>query len=386
MFLSTEQKAELEATCVHLAQAGKGISACDESTRTINPRFEKVGVEPTEERRRAYRQLLFEAPGSSEFLTGAILDPETVYQKSSTDGRTFPAVLKSLGILPGVKPSLTVYKLPGTGGETVMQGLDSLSLRAAEYRAAGCLFAKWRSPLTIDTASGKPSELAIESNCRDLARYALICQSEGLVPLVEPDVVLKGEHTLETAVEVNGRVHAALFKAMADHDVYMEGALFKVNMVCPGKDCPVAYSVDDIATANLLVLRRSLPVAIRSVNFLSGGQSLEACAARLNAMNQLKQKRGACSAPWNLSFSWSACVQLPLFDLCLTEDYSGDEAGFPRAAMQALYLNNLSVAASAASGTHTPAPGDGDHKPAGKPKKDAAAEGESEAKKRKVVA
>ena len=144
----------------------------------------------------------------------------------------------------------------------------------------------------------------------------------------------------------------------------MEGALFKVNMVNPGKDCPNPVSVDTIAAANLLVLRRSLPVAIRSVNFLSGGQSLEDCAARLAAMNRLKQQKGGDRfAPWNLSFSWSACIQLPLFDLCKTEEFSGDEAGMPRAAMQALYLKNLKVAADAAKGVHTPAPGDGDHKP-----------------------
>ena len=244
-----------------------------------------------------------------------------------------------------------------------MQGLDSLAVRAAEYRAAGCVFAKWRSPLTIDGASGKPSELAIEANCRDLARYALICQSVGLVPLVEPDVVLTGTHTLEVAVEVNARVHAALFKAMADYGVYMEGALFKVNMVNPGNSCPVPYSVDAIAAANLGVLRRSLPVAIRSVNFLSGGQSLDDCAARLNTMNTLKQQRGVCSAPWNLSFSWSACIQLPLFQLCKTEDFSADEAGMPTQAMQELYLKNLKIASDAALGKLTLAPGAGDHTP-----------------------
>ena len=222
-FLSSEDKLALEAVVKHIAQTGKGISACDESGRTINPRFEKVGVEPSEDKRRAYRQCLFEAEGASEFISGAILDPETVYQKSSA-GVPLPKVLTNRGILPGVKPSLTVYKLPGTDGETVMQGLDSLAERLLEYKAQGCVFAKWRSPLTIDIAAGKPSQLAVECNMRDQARYALICQSVGIVPIVEPDLVLAGTHTLEDAIEINVRVNNVLFGAMADHGVHLDGA------------------------------------------------------------------------------------------------------------------------------------------------------------------
>ena len=160
-WLSDEAKAELEAVVEHIGQPGKGISACDESGRTINPRFEKVGITASEERRRAYRQALFEADGASDYITGAILDPETVFQTTPA-GVPLPMVLKARGILPGVKPSLTVYKLPGCDGETVMQGLDSLAERLREYKAAGCVFAKWRSPLNVDIAAGKPSQLAIE--------------------------------------------------------------------------------------------------------------------------------------------------------------------------------------------------------------------------------
>ena len=214
-WLSASQRAELEAVVAHIGQPGKGISACDESGRTIDPRFKKVGVEPSEERRRAYRQCLFEAEGAPDLISAAILDPETVFQ-SSTEGVPLPQLLKARGILPGVKPSLTVFKLPGCDGETVMQGLDSLAERLKEYKKAGCVFAKWRSPLTIDVAKGKPSSLAIEANMRDQARYALICQAEGIVPIVEPDLVLTGTHTLEDAVEINVRVLNVLFGSLAE--------------------------------------------------------------------------------------------------------------------------------------------------------------------------
>lgn len=360
-FLSAEQKRALVAVCEQIGAPGKGITACDESGRTINPRFEKVGVAPTEERRRAYRQMLFEAPGCAEFVSGAILDPETVYQKSTTTGLTFPATLAQLGIACGVKPSLTVYTLPGTGGETVMQGLDSLSIRCAEYKAAGCVFAKWRAPLTIDAAKGQPSPLAIDSNMRDLARYALICQEAGLVPIVEPDVVLAGAHTLEAAIEANVRVWSSLFRALTEHGVFTEGVVFKVNLVNPGKACPTPYSAEQIAEANLNALRRTLPVAVGTVNYLSGGQSLADATARLDAINRLKAARGGPRyAPWNLSFSWSAAIQLPLFELCRTEP--ADESGMPRAAMQALYVEELKLASDAALGRHKRAAGDGDHK------------------------
>lgn len=347
-WLSVGAKEELEGVVRAIAVPGKGISACDESGRTINPRFENVGVTATEEMRRVYRETLFRAEGATDFLTAVIMDPETVFQKAD-DGTPFPELLKSRGLLAGVKPSLTVYQLPGTSGETCMQGLDSLALRCREYKAAGCSFAKWRSPLQIDVAKGTPSALAIETNMRDLARYALICQAEGLVPIVEPDLVLKGAHALDDAVEANARVNMELFRALADYGVHMEGCVLKTNLVNPGKDCGLAYTVEDIADANLRVLRRVLPVAINSVNYLSGGQTLEEAAARLSAINKLKQRRGGDKyAPWNLSFSWSACIQLPLFQLCKTEQ--PDASGLPRAKIQELYVANLKIASQAALG------------------------------------
>lgn len=349
--LSAARKAELEAICAAIGQAGKGITACDEGPGTIGSRFENVGVTNTEENRRAYRQMLFETPGANKYLSAAILDPETLYQKSSTSGKLFPQVLSELGIVPGVKPHLKVYALPGQSGATVMQGLDSLAVRLQEYKAAGCKFAKWRSPIDIDIANGQPSELTIETNMKDLARYALICQDVGLVPIVEPDISLKGDHDLETAVRVNLKVQSMLFKSMLDHGVYMEGALLKSNMVNPGKKCKTNYTVDELAIANLQVFRRCFPTAMVSANFLSGGQSLADACARLDAINKHKSAKD----PWNLSFSWSAALQMPLFELCR------GKKELPLKEMGDLYLRELEMAGASALGTYKRNGKEGDH-------------------------
>ncbi|KAG8459667.1 hypothetical protein KFE25_003119 [Diacronema lutheri] len=349
--LSVAQKAELAEIARLVARPGKGLTACDEGPLTVGARFEKVGITNSEETRRAYRQMLFETPGAEQYLSGAILDPETLYQKSSTSGDFFPQVLSDRGIVPGVKPHLKVYALPGCGGETVMQGLDSLAARCAEYRKAGARFAKWRSPLEI--RDGQISRLAIEANMHDLARYALICQAEGLMPIVEPDISLAGDYDLETAVRLNVEVQAELYKAMIDHGVYMEGATLKPNMVNPGKACTTKYTCEQIGQANIDVLSRVFPCAMPGANFLSGGQSLENAAARLSAINKAK---GGC--PWNLSFSWSQALQLPLMELCKGTGELQLEA------MSELYLSELKIAGAAALGQYEPPlPGAGDHKP-----------------------
>ena len=349
-FLSAVQKEALEATAAALATRGKGITACDESAGTIGKRFEAVGIENTEENRRQYRQMLFTAVGSEEYLCGAILDPETLYQKSD-GGTLFPQVLNNRQIVPGVKPHLKVYILPGTGGDTVMQGLDSLAIRCKEYYTAGARFAKWRSPIQIDVSAGRPTDLAIKTNMSDLARYALICQSEGLVPIVEPDIVLNGSHTLEESVKVNTKVLAELFKSMIDHGVYMPGATLKTNIINPGKDCPISYSVEDIAKANVSVLESTFPVAMKTLNYLSGGQTLMDAAARLSAINKANK-----NGPWNLSFSWSAAFQLPLFELC-----KGKGGLLQLDDMSKLYVDELKIAAAASKGEWDGAPW-GDHK------------------------
>lgn len=348
--LTKSQKLELEKTAAAVATPGKGITACDEGPGTIGARFDAVGIENTEENRRKYRQMLFEADGCNDYLSAAILDPETLYQKSSTNDKLFPSVLTERGIVPGIKPHLKIYELPGTNGDTVMQGLDSLALRAREYYDAGARFAKWRSPLVIDVANGCPTDLAIRANMHDLARYALICQSEGLMPIVEPDVSLSGRHTLEQAVDVNVRVQAELFKAMVDHGVYMAGSTLKPNIINPGRDCEESYSVEEIAEANIFVLEQAFPVAMKGANYLSGGQSLEDAAARLSAINKAKGK-----GPWNLSFSWSQALQLPLLDLCKGKgELQLDE-------MSKLYVDELKIAGAAARGEWEGKEGDGDH-------------------------
>jgi len=349
-FLSNAQKLALENTAAAVATPGKGITACDEGPGTIGLRFEAVGVENTEENRRRYRQMLFEAPGCENYLSAAILDPETLYQKSSTDGRLFPEVLMEKGIVPGIKPHLKIYTLPGTNGDTVMQGLDSLAVRCNEYYKGGARFAKWRSPLVIDMTKGCPTNLAIKANMQDLARYALICQSEGLMPIVEPDVSLTGTHTLEEAIDVNIRIQSELFKAMIDHGVYMAGSTLKPNIINPGRGCSKSYTVEEIAEANIFVLQQSFPVAMKGSNYLSGGQSLAEAAARLSAINKIKG-----NSPWNLSFSWSQAIQLPVLDLCKGKgDLQLEE-------MSKLYVEELAIASSAAKGEYEWKAGDGAH-------------------------
>lgn len=254
-----------------------------------------------------------------------------------------------------------------------MQGLDSLASRCKEYHKAGARFAKWRSPIVIDVKAGRPTDLAIKANMHDLARYALICQSKGLMPIAEPDVSLSGTHTLEEAIDVNIRVQSELFKAMVDHGVFMAGSTLKPNIVNPGRDCPKSYTLMEIAEANIFVLKQSFPVAMKGANYLSGGQTLDEAAARLNIINRIK---GHC--PWNLrcvvtgpamkmrgcsrrthihsfSFSWSQALQLPLLQLCAGKG----ELDIP--AMTTLYIKELKIASAAALGQLELELGKGDH-------------------------
>lgn len=298
--------------------------------------------------------MLFEAPGANQFLCAAILDPETLYQRSTNGNVLFPERLTELGILPGVKPHLKVYQLPGQpAGATTMQGLDSLAERLNGYKTAGAVFAKWRSPMAIDEAEGMPSRLVIEANMRDLARYALICQDVGLVPIIEPDVSLSGTHSLESAVAINTDIQSCLYRFCLEAGVFMEGCILKSNIANPGKRCSTPYTAKQIAEANLDVFRRVMPIAVRSANFLSGGQSLADASSRLSWMNKLN-KAAPRPLPVNLSFSWSAALQMPLFALC--------KGKLELEQMQALYLQELRVASAAAKGEHTPGPGEGDHR------------------------
>jgi fructose-bisphosphate aldolase class I len=293
---------ELHETAKGLVAEGKGILAADESTGTIKKRFDSIDVESTEETRRAYRDLLFTTEGAEEFISGVILYDETIRQ-SSADGTPFPKLLESKGIIPGIKVDLGAKPLALTDGETITEGLDGLRGRLEEYRELGARFAKWRA--TYSVGNGKPSEYCVWTNAHALARYAALCQEAGIVPIVEPEVLMDGDHTIDGASKATGRVLQAVYTELHDQRVDLYGTLLKPNMVLSGYEASDRAGVDDVAGATLDVLYRHVPAAIPGIVFLSGGQSDEDATAHLNAMNA----RGA--HPWQLSFSYGRALQAP---------------------------------------------------------------------------
>ncbi|CAH8275267.1 unnamed protein product [Arabidopsis lyrata] len=291
---------ELIKTAKYIATPGKGILAADESTGTIGKRFASINVENVESNRQALRELLFTSPGAFPCLSGVILFEETLYQKTS-DGKPFVDLLMENGVIPGIKVDKGVVDLAGTNGETTTQGLDSLGARCQEYYKAGARFAKWRAVLKIGAT--EPSELSIQENAKGLARYAIICQENGLVPIVEPEVLTDGSHDIKKCAAVTETVLAAVYKALNDHHVLLEGTLLKPNMVTPGSDSPkVAPEV--IAEYTVTALRRTVPPAVPGILFLSGGQSEEEATQNLNAMNKLDVLK-----PWTLTFSFGRALQ-----------------------------------------------------------------------------
>ncbi|KAL9236059.1 hypothetical protein vseg_010767 [Gypsophila vaccaria] len=291
---------ELIANAAYIASPGKGILAADESTGTIGKRFASINVENVETNRRALRELLFTTPGAFSYLSGVILFEETLYQKTAS-GKPFVEVLKEGGVLPGIKVDKGVVELAGTNGETTTQGLDDLGKRCAQYYSAGARFAKWRAVLKIGPT--EPSRLSILDNANGLARYAIICQENGLVPIVEPEILVDGPHDIDRCAEVTERVLAACYKALNDHHVLLEGTLLKPNMVTPGSESKkVAPEV--IAEYTVRTLQRTVPPAVPGIMFLSGGQSEEEATLNLNAMNKLQTKK-----PWTLSFSYGRALQ-----------------------------------------------------------------------------
>uniref|UniRef100_A0A8C7X5H3 Fructose-bisphosphate aldolase n=1 Tax=Oryzias sinensis TaxID=183150 RepID=A0A8C7X5H3_9TELE len=281
--LTTEQKKELQEIAQRIVAPGKGILAADESTGSMAKRLNPIGVENTEENRRRYRQLLFTADERIDScIGGVIFFHETLYQKTD-DGIPFAKLIKDRGIVVGIKVDKGVVPLAGTNGETTTQGLDGLSERCAQYKKDGADFAKWRSVLKISDTT--PSELAILENANVLARYASICQQNGIVPIVEPEILPDGDHDLKRCQYVTEKVLAAVYKALSDHHVYLEGTLLKPNMVTPGHSCPTKYSNQEIAMATVTALRRTVPPAVTGVTFLSGGQSEEEASVNLNAIN-----------------------------------------------------------------------------------------------------
>ncbi len=297
---------ELQATIAAMVQKGKGILAADESRPTITKRFKAVGIESTEETRRAYRALLLTAPGVSDYISGAILFEETLTQKAD-DGTPLPEAARRQGIVPGVKVDKGKTPLANAPGDLVTQGLDGLAERLKSYKVQGARFAKWREVYPI--TSGNPTPLGIDANAEMLARYAAVCQEQGFVPIVEPEVLLDGDHTLQRCAEVTEAVLHAVFHALHRHKVRLEYMLLKPNMVLPGKEHPRKAGPDEVARETVKVLRRTVPAAVPSVNFLSGGQTAEEATANLNAMNVLFPR-----APWELSFSYARALQQPVLE------------------------------------------------------------------------
>jgi len=291
---------QLESIAQQMVAPGKGIIAIDESNNTIKKRFDGVGVPNTEENRRAYREMLLTTPGLSEHISGAILYDETIRQ-STKAGVPFTKLMLDAGILPGIKVDKGPFPLAGYPGELVTEGLDGLRDRLNEYAKLGAKFAKWRAVITI--GENTPSGTCIEANCHALARYAALCQEAGIVPMVEPEVLMDGSHDIDECYEVTEATLRSLFGSLYEHNVMLEGTILKASMVIAGKDCPDQADVDDVADATVRCLRASVPASLPGIVFLSGGQSDEAATAHLNAMNQ------SGPHPWPLSFSYGRAMQ-----------------------------------------------------------------------------
>jgi fructose-bisphosphate aldolase class I len=292
----------LEETARALVAEGKGILAADESDGTIKKRFDSIGVESTEENRRAYRELLFATSGAEEYISGVILFDETIRQ-SAADGTPFPHLLESKGIIPGIKVDKGAKPLALSDGETITEGLDGLRDRLNEYRELGARFAKWRATYSID--ADRPSEYCVWTNAHALARYAALCQEAGLVPIVEPEVLQDGTHTLAQSSKATGRVLQAVYTELHDQRVDYRGALLKPNMVLSGYDAADRAGAEEVAEATLECFGKHVPAAVPGIVFLSGGQSDEDATAHLNAMNALGPH------PWELSFSYGRALQAP---------------------------------------------------------------------------
>lgn len=296
---------ELMATAKKIATPGKGILAADESSGTIGKRFASIQVENNQENRRAYREMLFTTPGLGEFISGCITFEETLFDVARDGTTKLVDLLLKQGIVPGIKVDKGVQPLFGTDKETVTQGIDDLGKRCAQYYAAGARFAKWRAVLNINDSTGAtPSPLAIKQNAETLARYAAICQANGLVPIVEPEVLMDGTHTIEFAQRVTEKVIAACYKELNDHNVLLEGTLLKPNMVRSGEGAETKATPEQIARFTVQCLQRTVPPAVPGITFLSGGMSEEEATVVLNEMNKLDTVK-----PWALTFSYGRALQ-----------------------------------------------------------------------------
>lgn len=313
----------IETTAAAMVADGKGILAIDESSGTIKKRFDSIGAQCTEESRRSYRELLIAGEGINEFISGMILYDETIRQ-STGDGTPFPKLLASRGIFPGIKVDTGAKDLASHPGEKVTEGLDGLRERLAEYRELGAPFAKWRAVITI--GDGIPSRGCITANCHALARYAALCQEAGIVPMVEPEVLLDGNHDIDRCYEVSEATLRTLFAELYEQRVVLEGTILKASMVLSGNKAAKRAGVEEVATRTIECLRNSVPAALPGVVFLSGGQTPVEATAHLNAMNAMGE-----NLPWKLSFSYSRALQEPAL-----KTWNGDAAN-GAAAQKALY-------------------------------------------------
>jgi fructose-bisphosphate aldolase class I len=331
------QTTSLEETAQALVAPGKGILAADESSGTIKKRFDSIGVESTEESRRAYRDLLFTAEGAEEFISGVILYDETIRQ-SSADGTPFPKLLESKGVVPGIKVDNGAKDLANAPGEKITEGLDGLRERLHAYFEQGARFTKWRAVITI--GQGIPSEYCLWTNAHALARYAVLSQEAGLVPIVEPEVLMDGDHTIEQSFDVTSNTLHAVFTELRDQRAHFEQMLLKPNMVLSGYDSSEQAGADEVAELTLRCFYRHVPAAVPGIVFLSGGQSDEDATAHLNAMNALGQH------PWQLSFSYGRALQAPALKAW------GGKPGNVEAAQQA-YYHRARLNGAARSGSYT---------------------------------
>jgi fructose-bisphosphate aldolase, class I len=328
----------LEETARALVAPGKGILAADESDGTIKKRFDSIGIESTEDNRRAYRDMLFTTEGAADHISGVILYDETIRQPA-LDGTPFPKLLESQGVIPGIKVDKGAKDLAHAPGEKITEGLDGLRDRLAEYVSLGARFTKWRAVITI--GAGIPSEYCLWTNAHALARYAALSQEAGLVPIVEPEVLMDGDHTIETSFDVTSRTLHAVFTELRDQRVHLEQMLLKPNMVLSGYDASARAGVQDVAEQTIRCFRRHVPAALPGIVFLSGGQTDEDATAHLNAMNAMGPH------PWELSFSYGRALQAPSL-----KAWAGEEANV--AAGQAAYLHRAKMNGLARSGSYSP--------------------------------
>ncbi|MGH8178562.1 MAG: class I fructose-bisphosphate aldolase [Steroidobacter sp.] len=293
-------RSELETIARAMVAKGKGILAADESGGTIKKRFDSIKLESTEEARRTYRELLFTTAGMQDFISGVILYDETIRQKTK-DGTPFPQYLAKLGVVPGIKVDMGAKPLAGFPGETITEGLDGLRERLAEYHKLGARFAKWRA--VIDIAEGVPTQFGIDANAHALARYAALCQEAGIVPIVEPEVLMDGAHSIERCEEVTSASLTSVFEQLHSHRVHLEGMILKPNMVISGKKNTARANPQQVAEATVRCLKRYAPSAVPGVAFLSGGQSSAEATEHLSLMNKLGP------LPWELTFSYGRALQ-----------------------------------------------------------------------------